>query len=83
MGNIKKKLNNDTAKAVKQQIKEMEEERNNIKLLKEMEIKERVRKLKEAEELEKLNSIKKMKDLQSKRAEIRKEYEQYQEKKNQ
>ena len=75
----KRNLNNETAKAIKQQMDELNEERIKLKELKQNEINERVKKLKEAEEKSKIDEIQKMKELQLKRNEIKKEYLEYQE----
>mmetsp|Transcript_21532 Transcript_21532/g.18977 ORF Transcript_21532/g.18977 Transcript_21532/m.18977 type:complete len:496 (+) Transcript_21532:59-1546(+) len=77
----KKRLNSDTANAIKQQMNELNQERERLKQLKQKEINERVEKLNKLKEMEKLNEIERAKELQSKRDEMKNEYQQFQKRK--
>ena len=77
----KKKLNEETAKAIQEQMKALEDKRNQEKLFKQQQVAERVSKVAEAQKIEQAKLEKKMKDLMMKRAEMRKEYELFQQKK--
>jgi len=77
----KKKLNEETKKAINEQMKALEDARNKEKLMKQQQIAERVSQLNEAQQIEQAKLEKKMNELAKKREEMRKEYELYQAKK--
>merc|ERR1712228_227004 len=74
-------LNDETAKAIKEQLQALEDERNNEKLFKQQQIAERVSKAGDAQKIQQAKLEQKMKDLEKKRAEMRNEYELFQQKK--
>merc|ERR1712129_365339 len=77
----KKKLNEETAKAIREQMDMHEKQRMDANLQKQQDIANRVSKLGDAQAIEKAKLEQKMRELQSKRVEMRNEYEAYQRKK--
>ena len=77
----KKKLNYDTSNAIKQQINDLNQQRQKLKELKQKEINQRIEDLNKLKETEKLNEIERAKQLKIKRDEMKNEYKQYQKRK--